>query len=224
MPSLTQVAAAPTRAENQASAASRAARPGVRRGAAFGERRPSKTALAESGMSAGAVYRYFKTKDDLIQAISASTLGQLGAVIDDALTEDPLPGLDEIAGRIAAAAQELSGPDGPARIGPAAWAAALHDPKVAGIVRDVFHALRTQWATAVERMVEDERLPAETDVDAAASALFALLPGFLLQYLILGDIDADALRSGLLALLRPAATTSKESCSAPGIPTPKRRS
>jgi AcrR family transcriptional regulator len=161
--------------------------------------------FAESGLSAGAVYRYFKTKDDLIQAISASALGQLGAVIEDALAEDPLPGLDEIVGRIAAAAQELSGPDGPARIGPAAWAAALHDPKVAVIVRDMFGALRAQWATAVRRMVDDGRLAAETDIEGAASALFALLPGFLLQYLILGDIHADALRSGLRALLRPAA-------------------
>jgi AcrR family transcriptional regulator len=161
--------------------------------------------FAESGLSAGAVYRYFKTKDDLIQAISASTLGQLGAVIEDALAEDPLPGLDEIAGRIATAAQELSGPDGPARIGPAAWAAALHDPKVAAIVRDVFGALRAQWATAVRRMVHDGRLAAGTDVEAAASALFALLPGFLLQHLILADVNADALRTGLRALLRPAA-------------------
>ena len=161
--------------------------------------------FAESGMSAGAVYRYFKTKDDLIQAISASALGQLGTVIDDALAEDPLPGLDEIAGRLAAAAQELSGPDGPARIGPAAWAAALHDPRVTVIVRDVFSALRTQWATAVRRTVQEGRLAADTDIEAAASALFSLLPGFLLQYLILGDVDADALRTGLRALLRPAA-------------------
>lgn len=163
--------------------------------------------FAESGLSAGAVYRYFKTKDDLIQAISASTLGELGTVIEDALAGDPLPGLDEIAARVAAAAQELSGPDGAARTGPAAWAAALHDPKVAVIVRDVFGALRTEWATAVRRMVQDGRLAADTDVEAAASALFALLPGFLLQYLILGDIDADTLRSGLRALLRPAASS-----------------
>jgi TetR/AcrR family transcriptional regulator, transcriptional repressor of aconitase len=161
--------------------------------------------FAESGLSAGAVYRYFKTKDDLIQAISASALGQLGTVIEDALAEDPLPGLDEIAGRIATAAQEFSGPDGPARIGPAAWAAALHDPKVAVIVRDVFGALRTQWATVVRRLVDDGRLAEGTDVEAAAAALFALLPGFLLQYLILADIHADALRNGLRALLRPAA-------------------
>ena len=48
---------------------------------------------------------------------------------------DPVPGADEIAGRLAAAAQELSGADGPAWVVPSAWAEALYDPAVADIVR-----------------------------------------------------------------------------------------
>lgn len=159
--------------------------------------------FAESGLSAGAVYRYFKTKDELIQVIAGSALGQVGAVIDDALAEAPLPGLDEIASRIAVAAQKLGGPEGPARVAPAAWAAALHDPKVAVIVSDALGGLRAKWVAAVRRMVDEGRLPPETDVGAAASALFALLPGFLLQHLVMGDADAEALSGGLRALLRP---------------------
>jgi AcrR family transcriptional regulator len=45
----------------------------------------------ESGLSAGAVYRYFKSKDDLVQAIAARVLGHLAAVVDTALAEDPTP-------------------------------------------------------------------------------------------------------------------------------------
>lgn len=161
--------------------------------------------FAESGLSAGAVYRYFKSKDELIREISARSFGRIGKVIEDALAEERLPGLDEIAGRVATALQELSGPDGPARIGPAAWAAALHDPAVANIVTDVLGGLRTSWIRAARRMADDGRLPPDTDVEAAGSALFALLPGFLLQYLILGDTDAGALRRGLRALFRPEA-------------------
>jgi AcrR family transcriptional regulator len=163
--------------------------------------------FAESGLSAGAVYRYFKTKDELIRAISAGALGSISTAIEDALTEEPVPGLDEIAGRIAAAMQELGGPDGPARIGPAAWAAALHDPAVADVVNGALGGLRESWVRAAQRMAQDGRLPADTDVEAAGSALFALLPGFLLQYLILGDTDADTLRRGLRALFRPEAVS-----------------
>jgi TetR/AcrR family transcriptional regulator, transcriptional repressor of aconitase len=161
----------------------------------------------ESGLSAGAVYRYFKTKDELIRAISARALGHVGTVIDAALSEEPVPGLDEIAGRIAAAAQELSGADGPARIGPAAWAAALHDPAIADVVKVALGGLRASWVQAAQRMIDDGRLPPDADVEAVGSALFALLPGFLLQYLILGHTDASALRRGLRALLRPETTS-----------------
>jgi TetR/AcrR family transcriptional regulator, transcriptional repressor of aconitase len=156
----------------------------------------------ESGLSAGAVYRYFKSKEELVKEISASALGRLGTVIESALDSDPVPGLDEIAARLATAVQELSGADGPARIGPAIWAAALHDPEIAAIVQNVLDEVRTWWVKAVQYLLNEGRIPADTDANAAGSALFALFPGFLVHYLILGGTDAEDLRRGLRALLR----------------------
>src|SRR5215472_2739698 len=49
----------------------------------------------EAGLSAGAVYRYFKSKDELVQAISATVLDRMAAAIDGALAEEPVPGLDD---------------------------------------------------------------------------------------------------------------------------------
>jgi hypothetical protein len=40
-------------------------------------------------------------------------------------------------------------------------------------------------------------------VDAVGAALSTVLPGFLLQFLILGGPDATALQRGLRQLLRP---------------------
>jgi TetR/AcrR family transcriptional regulator, transcriptional repressor of aconitase len=160
--------------------------------------------FAESGLSAGAVYRYFKKKDDLIEAIAADALGQVTAVVNGALAETPLPGLDEIAGRMAAAVEELSGPDGPSRLAPAVWADALHDPAIAAVAADALRALRSRWVLVVQRMVDEGRLAAGTDAEAAGAAIFGLVPGFLLQYLILGDVDAATFRRGLRAVLRPA--------------------
>lgn len=156
----------------------------------------------ESGLSAGAVYRYFKSKNDLVQAITAEERGPVTAVIESALAQDPVPGADEIAG-LAAALQELSGPDGPARVAPSAWAQALHDPAVADIVRGTWGPIRSYWITAAQRMRDDGRLPPGTDADAVGAALFAVGPGFLLQQLILGGPDAATLQRGLRQLLRP---------------------
>lgn len=157
----------------------------------------------ESGLSAGAVYRYFKSKNDLIQAITAEETAPIIAIIESAIAQDPVPGADEIAGRLAAALQELSGPDGPARVAPSSWAEALHDSAVADIVRGTWGPLRSGWVEAAKRMRDDGRLPPGTDADAVGAALFSLGPGFLLQQLILGGPDAATLQLGLRQLLRP---------------------
>jgi AcrR family transcriptional regulator len=154
----------------------------------------------ESGLSAGAVYRYFKSKDELIQAISAEVLGQMAATLEAAMAEDPLPSPGQIVGRLAAAVQELCGQDGPARVALPAWAAALHDPAVAVTVREMLESLRAHWTRAAERMRDDGRLPADTDVRAVGSVLFAMLPGFLLQCLLLQDVDAATFGRGVSEL------------------------
>jgi AcrR family transcriptional regulator len=156
----------------------------------------------ESGLSAGAVYRYFKSKNDLIRAISGRTLARVAGILEGTLAEDPAPGLDEIAGRLAAAVQELSGEEGPARIGPAAWAVALYDPGVAVIVRDVLGELRGWWLAATQRLRDAGRLPPGADVDAVGATLVAMQLGFLLQHLILDDVDDGTVRRGLRQLLR----------------------
>jgi AcrR family transcriptional regulator len=157
----------------------------------------------ESGLSAGAVYRYFKSKDELVQAIAGRSLGQVTAVIEAALSEDPVPGLDEIAGRVAVKAQELSREDGPIRIAPSAWAAAMYNPAVAATVRDAIGQIRAWWIRAAERLRETGRLPAGADVNAIGATMVAVLPGFILQRLILGDVDAAGLQRGLRELLQP---------------------
>ena len=103
--------------------------------------------------------------------------------------------------RLAVAAQELSGEDVPARVAPPAWAAALHNPAPATTVRGILSLLRAGWVTAAQRMRDAGRLPPGADVDAAGAVLFALLPGFLLQHLILGGTDAATLQRGLRQLL-----------------------
>lgn len=157
----------------------------------------------ESGLSAGAVYRYFKSKDDLIQAIAAGLFERLITVIEEPLAEDPVPGIEQIIGRVAAALQEMSGEDGPARVVLPVWAAALHDPAMAAIARQVLEAVRARFIDALTRMRELGRIPPDTDPQAVGAAVFALLPGFLVQHLLLGDVTAKTFELGLSQLLAP---------------------
>lgn len=63
--------------------------------------------------------------------------------------------------------------------------------------------LRAWWVAAAERMRDDGRLPPSTDVKTVGVALFAFLPGFLLQHLSLQDADAATLQRGIRESLRP---------------------
>ncbi|WP_330232334.1 TetR/AcrR family transcriptional regulator [Nocardia sp. NBC_00508] len=170
--------------------------------------------FAESGLSAGAVYRYFKSKDELITALATQTTVSLRVAMDQAISRDQLPTPAELITTIAEEVVRRSGPDGPVRLAPQAWALALVNPAAAVMVRETMLAMRAMWVTYVERMCEQGWLPEDTDVDAVAKAIIGLLPGFILQHLILGDLDPETLARGVRTLLpygETAATTAGES-------------
>jgi len=157
----------------------------------------------ESGLSAGAVYRYFKSKDDLVQAIASGLFERLVAIIEEPLREDPVPGIEQIIGRVALALQEMSGQDGPARVVLPVLAAALHDPAIAAMARQLLGSFRARLVDALTRMRNLGRIPPDTDLQAVGAAVFALLPGFLVQHLLVGDVTAKTFELGLSQLLAP---------------------
>ncbi|UGT60525.1 TetR/AcrR family transcriptional regulator [Nocardia asteroides] len=157
--------------------------------------------FAESGLSAGAVYRYFRSKDELVAALASNAGTDIRAVLIEAMRRDPLPTPAEVVGAVAAWMSENTGLEGRLRLAPQAWALALTDPEAAGYVRLAITGIRGMWREYAQRMMDEGWLPADTDLDAVAAVLFGLLPGFLLQFLIVGDLDPRTLERGVRALL-----------------------
>ncbi|MBF6467147.1 TetR/AcrR family transcriptional regulator [Nocardia beijingensis] len=157
--------------------------------------------FAESGLSAGAVYRYFKSKDELITALATETTVSLRIAMDQAIGRDPLPTPAELIAMIAEEVVRRSGPDGPVRLAPQAWALALVHPQAAVMVRETMIAMRALWVIYAERMRDKGWLPEDADIDAVAKAIIGLLPGFILQHLILDDLDPETLARGVRTLL-----------------------
>lgn len=157
----------------------------------------------EADLSAGAVYRYFKSKSDLIEAIAGETIAVLEGLMSEIVHEDPLPALDDVMARMAEALSSMSEGEAQLRIAPQAWAMALNDEQVAVPIRKAMRGIRGLWITYAERMREAGRLAPDADPEAVGKVVFGLLPGFILQRLLLGDIDAETVRAGLGALLPP---------------------
>jgi TetR/AcrR family transcriptional regulator, transcriptional repressor of aconitase len=160
--------------------------------------------IRESGLSAGAIYRYFKSKDEIIAALATRTASSFDDVFEELATQDPLPPLEEILGRYAAAVVAQAGEDGAIRLAPHAWSAALAAPELISSARIPLTDLRATLVKVAERMKKEGTLPADSDPGAVGATLLCLVPGFVIQYLLLGDIDARTLRDGIHGLLGSA--------------------
>ncbi|WP_067479902.1 TetR/AcrR family transcriptional regulator [Actinomadura hibisca] len=166
--------------------------------------------FAESGLSAGAVYRYFKSKNEIIGAITVTVIGGLQHFFDELASADPPLPLDEVAARFAERVVTMATATGPVRLAPQAWALALYDPELGQHVRATMSRLRDTWIAYARRLVEAGLLPAGTDAEAVGKTLFGLIPGFLLQLLLLEDITPADVRTGIRALLRHTMTVVPE--------------
>lgn len=156
--------------------------------------------FTESGLSAGAVYRYFKGKDELVVALASTAAGDIRARMEEVIRRDPLPPPAELVAHLTGWIDAQAGPEGRLRLAPQAWSLALIDDNAAEPVRRTMTGIRGMWRAYVERMHEQGWLPADADLDAVTSALFGLLPGYVLQHLIIGDIDADQYIRGIATL------------------------
>lgn len=143
-----------------------------------------------SGLSAGAVYRYFPSKHELVKAIAGQTLEVALARLSPA--EDASRDMVEIVATLIA----TFAADGPlAGIRPImiqVWAEAPRDPEMAAVARDLFDQLAERTARV---------LPAGTPPEAAR-LLVAAVQGFLVQSLVFDDVTADLAATAARAAFR----------------------
>ncbi|WP_227982556.1 TetR/AcrR family transcriptional regulator [Nocardia spumae] len=158
--------------------------------------------IAESGMSAGAVYGYFKSKNDIIRAIADSVLGRMTAnlarLTDAETPVSPIDALESVLEQIRELARDGDG-DIP-RVAVQAWAEAGRDEAVAEIVRERIGQVRAAWRELLVRARSAAILPPDADVDAIAQVMLGATMGFIQQYLLIGDVTPHAYAGGYRAL------------------------
>ena len=163
-----------------------------------------------SGMSAGAVYRYYPSKDDLIAAVADRVMTAAAAVVQQLLAEERAPHPAEVVAALVTMADRIAsaGEVDVSRVAVQAWAEALRNDRIRAIAATAYGSLRAHLETACRRSMEAGDLPAHLDPAVAAQVLFSLVPGYLLQRLLLGDVSADTYGATLLTVLgaRPGAS------------------
>ncbi|GAB2512967.1 TetR/AcrR family transcriptional regulator [Nocardiopsis aegyptia] len=163
---------------------------------------------SETGLSMGAVYRYFSGKEAIVAAIAAEALSEVAGAFEEGDGALP-PGLEDFVDLV------LSG-GGPVMNATAEsagllvqiWGEALRSPSLAARLREVMGGVRALIGALVARHQERGGLPAGVPPEHVADALIAVVDGFMVRRAVYGDADPAAFRDGLRALM--AASRSPE--------------
>ncbi|MEU6844542.1 helix-turn-helix domain-containing protein [Streptomyces sp. NPDC046716] len=164
--------------------------------------------LKEVGLSAGAVYRYFSGKEELIHAIVTEALDDVGAVYEEAARQVPPALPHELVHRVMREVQGLrpglrdeGGRPVFGRLMVQVWTETLRDPALAVAIQDGFDRICATWVAIVEGYQEAGVMPAEADVEAVARTMIAAVQGFIAQQTLFRDVPAEALQAGLWGLM-----------------------
>jgi AcrR family transcriptional regulator len=160
--------------------------------------------IRESGLSAGAVYGYFKSKEEIIAAIAEEALGTVDQLFGNLLTSaeplSPFAALEAALNQVVAIAERPGGDV--TRVGIQAWSEALRNPAIMEIAQTRYSHLRSHFEEVARRGQADGTVDPSVDPRYIAQVLFGIIPGFVLQRLIMGDVEPATYTAGLRALLR----------------------
>lgn len=159
--------------------------------------------IAEAGLSAGAVYSYFKNKDDLIRAALTTSMTGLAERLRPMLESDtPLPPGVLLEG-IATEVEDYAKRDGfdLKRIALLGWAESQRDETLKGIMQGFYAAFVGQLVGCVLQWKKAGLVVSSARDEHIARAMLTLVVGYVVQAAVVGGISPKILRQGVEGLV-----------------------
>jgi len=158
--------------------------------------------IAESGLSAGAIYGHFESKESLLSAVAGRILSARGSELEALHSRrGPLSPGEIVAALISGIRSESFDTSLLLQV----WAEAAVNPELRTILQGVLvrvrATLRPHVAAWAELHPEQAGDDPEGYADRVIPVLMGLLPGFIVQRTIVDDFDADAYVAALPAVL-----------------------
>jgi AcrR family transcriptional regulator len=164
--------------------------------------------VARSGLSTGAVYRYFKGKDEIIGAGVVSGVGGLAAALAPIMTSPSPPPPAEFLDELLGAAVAYGRGDGELdrmQVAIHGWSYSQTDPELKELMRANFHRMRARGAEVAKRWQAAGYVSPDADPDAIAQLILSICVGFVTQRALAGDADMKAHVAAFAALTAPPA-------------------
>lgn len=155
--------------------------------------------LSEANLSAGAVYRYFRSKDDIVSAIATGALHEIARALEPG-DDGAAPPLEEVVGRMLAAVENLGATQDVPKLAIQIWSEAVRSPAIRERVREALDRVRATVAQQVQRYQDQGLMTRDVPAAHVARVLVAMTAGFMVQYALVGDVDAAMFGDGVRAL------------------------
>ncbi|WP_105975332.1 TetR/AcrR family transcriptional regulator [Streptomyces geranii] len=163
--------------------------------------------LKEVDLSAGAVYRYFSGKEELISAIVTEVLTEVRDTFEAAGRQSPPPPpevmVGEVMGRMLSLRPGLVD-EGRAvfpRLIVQVWAETLRDDELSKVLNEGLAKVSTVWVGLVERYQENGMMRADVPAASVARTMIAAAQGFIAQMALFGSAPVEVLQEGLRGLM-----------------------
>lgn len=161
--------------------------------------------LKEVGLSAGAVYRYFPGKEDLIAAIADEAFDGIRRAFEEAADLVPPPTPDVLLGRVLRGVLEgqMYGMErrACAMLVVQVWAETMRNERLAKTLDEGYAGMRAAWAKLVEAYRAAGIMHSDVPADDVARTMIATAQGFMAQEALFGGVEPEALENGLRGLM-----------------------
>jgi AcrR family transcriptional regulator len=153
-------------------------------------------------MSSSAVYRYFRSKDELIDATAEEGITRVRDIFVRLLARTPTPTpaqtletlVGELRSRTSNPEYDLS------KLAVQTWAEALRNPALRERTRDLYTEICTRITELATRWRDEGHLSPDSDPEAAAATMFTLMHGLIVCHHLAADVPTDQLGRGITAL------------------------
>jgi TetR/AcrR family transcriptional regulator, transcriptional repressor of aconitase len=161
--------------------------------------------IARSGLSTGAVYGYFKGKDQIISAVVREGTAAMAEDLAGVLRNPEPPPLPEFFGQVLRAVvgfgQHKKGDIDRLLVSLHGWSHSQSDPELKKSTRASYAGLRKLLADTVRRWQAAGTFDASADAEALAQLLTSMVLGFVAQRALAGSADIKAHVGALEALM-----------------------
>jgi AcrR family transcriptional regulator len=158
--------------------------------------------IAATGMSSSAVYRYFRSKEEIIRASAEEGVVRVGEIFVALLDRDPCPDPAEtLTILVAELHRRTDHPDyDMTRLALQTWAEALRDPVLHHRARQLYVDALEHIAEIAQRWRDNGYLPPDADAEAVAATLLSIMLGLIVMHHVVDDVPVHALRTGIAQL------------------------